>query len=81
MALLIKNEPDPPQTATFRTLVPISFVSDQLETLYELDIEYRVVAEGAGIENYIVMQGLNDSDIFISAWRDIVLYSLNLIDS
>ena len=59
-------------------IIPISFVSDQLETLFELDIEYRALAERSGINNYAVMQGLNDSDIFISALRDITLSSLNL---
>ncbi|MCL4548160.1 MAG: ferrochelatase, partial [Bacteroidetes bacterium] len=34
-------------------IVPISFVSDHVETLYELDIEYRHVADKCGIENYI----------------------------
>lgn len=58
-------------------IIPISFVSDQLETLFELDIEYRAVAEGAGIKNYIVMKGLNDSEIFISALKDIVMESFN----
>jgi len=59
-------------------VIPISFVSDQLETLYELDIEYRALAEKSGIENYMVMQGLNDSGIFISALNDIILNSVNL---
>ena len=59
-------------------IVPVSFVSDQLETLFELNIEYRTLAERSGIENYAVMKGLNDSDIFISALRDITLESLHL---
>ena len=59
-------------------IIPISFVSDQLETLFELDIEYRALAESSGIDNYAVMQGLNDSDIFIEALREIVLESLHL---
>lgn len=54
-------------------IIPISFASDQLETLFELDIEYRAEAERSGIDNYVVMQGLNDSDMFISALRDIIL--------
>jgi ferrochelatase len=33
-------------------VVPISFVSEHIETLHELDIEYRHVAEKAGILNY-----------------------------
>jgi protoporphyrin/coproporphyrin ferrochelatase len=57
-------------------LIPISFVSDHIETLFELDIEYRHVAEKAGIENYIVMKGLNDSEIFIDALFEILLEQL-----
>ncbi|MEW5843550.1 MAG: ferrochelatase [Bacteroidota bacterium] len=53
-------------------VVPISFVSDHVETLYELDIEYRHVADECGIENYIVMKGLNDSELFIEALTEIV---------
>lgn len=48
-------------------LIPIAFVSDHIETLYELDIEYRKVAEDAGVEKYVVMKGLNDSQLFIEA--------------
>ncbi len=58
-------------------IVPISFVSDHVETLFELDIEYRHVAEKVGIENYIVMKGLNDSQLFIEALSDIVKEKLN----
>jgi len=57
-------------------VVPISFVSDHIETLYELDVEYREVAEAAGIENFVVMKGLNDSATFIGALKDIVLDAL-----
>jgi protoporphyrin/coproporphyrin ferrochelatase len=53
-------------------IVPISFVSDHVETLFELDIEYRHVADKVGIENYIVMKGLNDSALFIEALAGIV---------
>ncbi len=34
-------------------LVPIAFVSEHSETLVELDIEYREVADHAGIKNYL----------------------------
>lgn len=54
-------------------IVPISFVSDHIETLYELDIEYRHVAKESGIENYYVMTGLNDSDLFVDALLDLVM--------
>jgi len=41
-----------------------------VETLFELDIEYRHVADECGIENYIVMEGLNDSPLFIDALKE-----------
>jgi len=53
-------------------IIPISFVSDHIETLYELDIEYRHVADKAGVENYIVMTGLNDSQLFVDALAELV---------
>jgi protoporphyrin/coproporphyrin ferrochelatase len=53
-------------------IIPISFVSDHVETSFELDIEYRHVADKVSIENYIVMKGLNDSQVFIDALYDIV---------
>ncbi len=54
-------------------IIPISFVSDHIETLYELDILYRKTANLNGIENYVVINGLNDSDTFITALTNIVL--------
>ncbi len=52
-------------------IVPVSFVSDHVETLFELDIEYRHIADKVGIENYIVMKGLNDSELFVDALANI----------
>jgi len=46
-------------------VVPISFVSDHVETLHEIDIEHREQAKGLGIEDYRMMPGLNDSPDFI----------------
>lgn len=54
-------------------IIPISFVSDHIETLFELDIEYRHIADELGIESYIVMKGLNDSQLFIDALKDLVI--------
>ncbi|MCP5064089.1 MAG: ferrochelatase, partial [Ignavibacteriae bacterium] len=48
-------------------IIPISFVSDHVETLFELNIEYRHIADKCKIEHYIVMEGLNDSQLFIDA--------------
>lgn len=53
-------------------LIPISFVSDHVETLFELGIEYKHVADKVGIENYIVMTGLNDSPLFADALSEVV---------
>ena len=52
-------------------IIPISFVSDHVETLFELGIEYKHVADKCGIENYIVMKGLNDSELFVQALADL----------
>lgn len=54
-------------------IIPISFVSDHIETLFELNIEYRHVADECGIENYLVMKGLNDSQLFVEALKDLVI--------
>jgi len=53
-------------------IVPISFVSDHLETLSELSIMYKKVAEDAGVSDFVVTKGLNDSPLFIAALADIV---------
>lgn len=34
-------------------IFPISFISEHIETLFELDVEYKEVAEKAGIEKYV----------------------------
>ncbi len=57
-------------------VVPISFVCDHIETLFELGMEYREIAAHAGIEHYVVMEGLNDSDLFVSALKDVALQAL-----
>jgi ferrochelatase len=53
-------------------VVPISFVSDHVETLHEIDIEHREQARGLGIEDYRMMPGLNDSPEFIRALAGLV---------
>jgi len=53
-------------------VVPISFVSDHVETLHEIDIEHRAQALSLGIENYQMMPGLNDSPAFIHALASLV---------
>ncbi len=53
-------------------VVPISFVSDHVETLHEIDIEHREQARSLGIKDYRMMPGLNDSPAFISALAGLV---------
>ncbi|NJL01887.1 MAG: ferrochelatase [Spirulinaceae cyanobacterium SM2_1_0] len=48
-------------------VVPISFVSEHIETLQEIDIEYREVAEEAGIEHFARVPALNRHPRFIQA--------------
>jgi ferrochelatase len=59
-------------------VIPVSFVSDHVETSFELDIEYRHVADEAGIEKYIVMKGLNDSHTFVEALCELAVSKLGL---
>ena len=58
-------------------VIPISFVSDHIETIYELDIEYRKIANETRIKNYMVTKGLNNSPIFIEQLRNLVLREIN----
>jgi ferrochelatase len=53
-------------------IVPISFVSDHVETLGEIDHEARHEAAALGIRQFEMMPGLNNSPKFISALADLV---------
>jgi ferrochelatase len=54
-------------------VVPVSFVSDHIETLHELDIRLKETAREAGIDMFLRVPALNDSPAFISALQDIVV--------
>ena len=41
-------------------LVPISFVSDHIETLHEMDIEYKGLALKAGFKDYDRVEAANE---------------------
>ncbi|MFQ6675695.1 MAG: ferrochelatase [Fidelibacterota bacterium] len=56
---------------------PVSFVSEHVETLYELDIQKREYAEGRGVVQYERASTVQDSDEFIHTLRRLVLGSLN----
>jgi ferrochelatase len=53
-------------------VVPISFVSDHIETLYEIDILYKEFARKHGI-NLKRCKALNTSEKFILAMKELVL--------
>jgi protoporphyrin/coproporphyrin ferrochelatase len=53
-------------------IVPISFVSDHVETLGEIDHEARGEAARLGIKRFEMTCGLNDSPTFIAALADLV---------
>jgi ferrochelatase len=53
-------------------VVPLSFVSDHIETLYEVDLLFGAVAARAGITSYRRTEALNDSPRFIAALAGLV---------
>ncbi len=53
-------------------VIPISFVSDHVETLHEIDIEHRAQALALGIEEYRMAPGLNDAPRFIEVLAQLV---------
>lgn len=57
-------------------VVPVSFVSDHVETLGEIDHEARALAKAMGIEQFEMTAGLNDSPTFIRALTEEVLDAL-----
>lgn len=57
----------------YMLVVPIAFVSDHLETLFEIGVEFRHLAKEKGVEQFEVMEGLNDSPKFIAALKELVL--------
>lgn len=52
-------------------VVPVAFVSDHIETLFELDLEYGHLAKENGI-GYKRVESLNADPVFIEAMADLV---------
>jgi ferrochelatase len=73
----------PPLTGTIERLahegvkemlvVPISFVTEHIETLHEINIEARAEAKKLGVEKFRMMPAVGDSPLFIAALKDVVL--------
>ena len=79
----------PPLTETIERLghegvkemlvVPISFVTEHIETLHEINIEAREEAMKAGVEKFRMMPAVGDSPLFIGALRDLVLRAVGIV--
>ncbi len=52
--------------------VPIAFTSDHIETLHEIDLEYKELAEKSGVRRFERAPALNDAPVFLDALADIV---------
>ncbi len=59
-------------------IVPISFVTEHIETLHEINIEAREEAAKVGIETFRMVPALGDSPLFIAALKDLVLRAVGL---
>jgi len=57
-------------------VVPLSFVSEHIETLEEIDLEYRELAEESGITNWRRCPALNTDQAFIDDMADMVVDAL-----
>jgi ferrochelatase len=78
----------PPLTTTIERLahegvkemlvVPISFVTEHIETLHEINIEARDEAKKLGVERFRMMPALGDSPYFIEALKDLVLNAVGM---
>lgn len=61
-------------------VVPIAFVSEHSETLVELDIEYRELAEENGVPTYLRVPAVGTHDEFIEALANLVQRAATLDD-
>ncbi|MDA7831267.1 ferrochelatase [Candidatus Pelagibacter sp.] len=54
-------------------LVPIAFVSEHSETLVELDIEYKEIADANGCKNYTRVPALGINEDFIKTMSELII--------
>jgi protoporphyrin/coproporphyrin ferrochelatase len=59
-------------------VVPISFLTEHIETLHEINIEAREEGEKLGVTEFRMMPALNDSPLLIRALADLVLRSVGM---
>lgn len=56
-------------------VIPVSFVSDHIETLEEVDVEFRDHAADHGVTWFGRVPALNDRSLFIAALKELVIHS------
>jgi ferrochelatase len=59
-------------------VVPISFVTEHIETLHEINIEAREEAEALGVKTFRMMPAVGDSPLFVAALEDLVLQAVGM---
>ena len=59
-------------------VIPVSFLTEHIETLHEINIEARAEAETLGVTDFHMMPALNDSPFLIRALADLVLRSVGM---
>ena len=59
-------------------VIPVSFVTDHIETLHEINIEAREEAQRLGVGEFFLMPSLNDSPTFIRALASLVAAAADL---
>ncbi|MEM0962636.1 MAG: ferrochelatase [Bacteroidota bacterium] len=57
-------------------VVPVSFLSDRVDTAFDLDVTVRAAAKKEGIQNFEVTSGLNDHPLVIDALAECVAVHL-----
>lgn len=57
-------------------VVPIAFVSDHIETLFEVDLEYGELAKEKGVHGFKRAESLNDDGVFIKGMSSLVVSHL-----
>ena len=57
-------------------VIPVSFLTEHIETLHEINIEAREHAARLGVANFHMMPALNDSPLLIHALADLVLRAI-----
>jgi ferrochelatase len=65
------------EKATHVIVVPVAFVSDHSETLWEINMEVRAEARRRGIRYYDMSPALNTNPSFITALSDLVMRKVN----